>query len=96
MDMCGLDNVTNSTFNREVIGFARMEGNFYKESLESNILEWMPYEVSDLCHYYSGLLINYILEQVAQQRVSVQNRYIYLNLHCCHANLGPVVLADCG
>ena len=72
--MCELGNVTNSTFNREVIKFARMAGNFYKASLERDILEWMPHGVSDLCHYDSGLLINYILEQVAQQRVSVHNR----------------------
>ena len=71
------------------------EGNFHKAVLEINILEWMPYGVSDLCHYDSGLLINYIVEQVAQKRVSVHNRHIYLNPHCCHANPGPVVLADC-
>ena len=94
--MCELGNVTNSTFNREVIVFERMEDNFYKASLEGDILEWMPHGVSDLCHYDSGLLINYILEQVAQQKVSVHNRHIYLNTHYCHANPGPVVLADCG
>ena len=80
MDMCELGNVTNTTFNREVMELARMAGNFCKALLERNILEWMPHGVSDLCHYDSGLLINYILEQVAQQRVSVHNRHIYLIL----------------
>ena len=65
MDMCDLSNVTNSTFNREMIGFARMEGDFYKASLERGILDWMPYGVSDPYHYDCGLLINHIVELVA-------------------------------
>ena len=98
--MCELHSVTKSTFNREMIRFARMEDDFDKASLERGILEWMPYGVSDTCHNDCGLLINHILELVAQQGVSVQNRSIYHAFHHHHHhhhnNPGLVGLADCG
>ena len=96
--MCELGNVTKSTFNRVMIRFARMEGDFDKASLERDILEWMPCGVSDslTCHYDCGLLINHTLELVAQQEVSVQNRSIDHAFHCHHNNPGLVGLADCG
>ena len=87
--------VTNSTFNREM-RFAMMESDFNKAILEIGILEWMPYWVSDPCHYDCGLLINHILELVAQQRVSDHSRHIYLHSHCHHANTGLVGLVDYG
>ena len=88
--------VTNSTFNREMILFAMMGSDFSKALLERGILEWMPYGVSDPCHYDCGLLINHILELVAQQGVSDHNRHIYYLSHCHHANTGLVGLADGG